>query len=464
MAPREPFSGVPASAAAGITWPALPTPKAAVRLALLHQLEQSQWWPPEVLRAWQFRQLGPLLAHAARTVPFYGERLAAARVRPGQAVAADVWARIPLLTREDLQRAGAALHSRELPARHGPVHTVSSSGSTGRPIEALGTRITRLFWDVFTVRDHLWHRRDLRGKLASIRNFPDGQGLYPKGLRTGRWGAAVAAVYPTGPAVGLSITATTEQQAEWLRRQNPDYLLCFPTALHAVARHCRDNGIGLPRLREARAISEVLTPETRAACREAWNVDVTDIYSARETGYLALQCPEHTHYHVQAEGVFLEILKADGAPCAPGETGRVVVTALHNFAMPLIRYDIGDYAEAGAACACGRGLPVMTRIAGRARNMLRLPGGGQLWPRLSETKYNEVAPIRQYQIVQTSLERLEVRLAAERALTEAEEARLREIILGRIGHPFELAFAYRDEIPRGPGGKYEDFKCEVEQI
>ena len=127
----------------------------------------------------------------------------------------------------------------------------------------------------------------------------------------------------------------------------------------------------LPGLREVRTLGEASTPDLRALCREAWGVPLVDVYSAEEVGYIALQCPEHEHYHVQAESVLVEILDERGAPAPPGETGRVVVTDLHNFAMPLVRYEIGDYAEVGEPCACGRGLPVLRRIVGRVRNMLR---------------------------------------------------------------------------------------------
>ena len=455
---------VPVSATEGILWPALPSAAGAQRLGLLYQLQQSQGWSPDDLHAWQMRQVSVLLDHAQRTVPYYTERLRAAGVRPGAPVTSDVWARIPLLRRADIQDAGDTLHSTELPDQHGPTQSGSTSGSTGRPIVTLSTRITRLLWDVFTLRDHLWHRRDFRGKLASIRAFADGKALYPKGATLRTWGPAVASVFPTGPAVGLSLLATTEQQAQWLVRQNPDILLTFPSAARALARHCKERGITIPRLRGVRTVSEVLGSDTRAACRAAWNVPVVDIYSARETGYIALQCPEHEHYHVQSEGVLVEILDKAGDACAPGEIGRVVVTVLHNFAMPLIRYEVGDYAEVGPPCPCGRGLPVIRRILGRTRSMVRLPGGGQRWPLIAEYRYHEIAPIRQFQVVQKTLHQLEVRLVADRPLTDDEAAQLRGMILDRIRHPFEITLSYHDEIPRGPGGKYEDFTSELGEI
>ncbi len=431
-------------------------------MALLYQLERSQWAPSEILQAQQFRQLNVLLDHARTTVPHYREHLRDSRPPPGQAVTPEQWRAFPILTRDDVQGAGTRLHSTALPKGHGPTAVISSSGSTGRPIQAVITRVRQQFWEAFTLREHLWQRRDVTGKLASIRAFPTGKAVYPRGLQAANWGGALAAVYRTGPAAGLSVVSSVEEQAAWLVRQNPDYLLTFPSALRALALYCRDQGIALPRLRQARCISEVLPPETRAAVREAWGVEIADAYSANEIGYMALQCPDHETLHVQAEGVFLEILRDDGTPCEAGETGRVVVTGLHNFAMPLIRYEIGDYAEVGPPCPCGRGLPVIKRVLGRVRNMLRLPGGGEVWPLIGEPSYVEIPAIRQYQIVQKSLELLEMRLVSERPLTPDEEARLREIVLNRLGHRFEIALTYHENIPRSAGGKFEDFKCEIE--
>lgn len=159
--------------------------------------------------------------------------------------------------------------------------------------------------------------------------------------------------------------------------------------------------------------------------------------------------------------MIVEVLNDDGSPTAPGETGKVVVTHLHNFASPLIRYDIGDFAEVGEPCPCGRGLPVFNRIVGRARGLITLPNGDQFWPFFSNRKFGEIAPIRQYQIVQKSLESLEIRLVADRIVSAEEEDKIRTLIAERLGYPFAMTFSYFDEIPRSASGKFEDFKSEL---
>ncbi len=458
---RDSFTGVLDSAVAGIAWPALPGPGVARRLALIQQLEQSQWWRPEVLRGWQYRQLGRLCTHALKTVPFYSERLRAAGLRAGQTLSPEIWAQIPLLTREDIQDAGDALLSTKIPAGHGRNAKITTSGSTGKPVTVVKTALGQLLWETVTLRNHIWQGRDLSKKLAAIRSLAAGKASYPRGSRGRSWGGGAAAAFTTGPAAVLNVSTSIAKQALWLERQNPDYLLTMPTNLLDLAKTCIDAGIKLPRLRDVGTLGGVLMPQVRAACRAAWDVPVIDMYSAQEVGYIALQCPEHEHYHVQSETCLVEILDSGDRPCQPGDMGRVVVTSLHSFAMPLLRYDLGDYAVAGEACTCGRGLPVLRRIVGRTRNLLILPNGERISPTFISAWY-EGLPVRQFQVIQRTRRDLEFRIVPSRAFTAAEEQRVKDLIAERLGPGFQVVLSYHDEIPRGQGGKFEDFKCEIE--
>jgi phenylacetate-CoA ligase len=159
--------------------------------------------------------------------------------------------------------------------------------------------------------------------------------------------------------------------------------------------------------------------------------------------------------------VLVEILDERGRACAPGETGRVVVTDLHNFATPLVRYVIGDYAEVGEPCPCGRGLPVLSRIAGRVRNMLVTAHGKRLWPRLSDRRFRDIAPVLQRQAVQKELDLIELRLVTAKPLEASQEERLRALVLAGMPQGMRLELRYCQAIARGAGGKFEDFICEV---
>jgi phenylacetate-CoA ligase len=129
--------------------------------------------------------------------------------------------------------------------------------------------------------------------------------------------------------------------------------------------------------------------------------------------------------------------------------------------MPLIRYEIGDLVEVGPPCPCGRSLPVLARILGRARDMLVLPSGEKRYPYYGHNALVEVAAIRQHQVVQKSREEIEIRLVVRRALTAAEEAHILQAAAEGLGHPFRLSLAYCAEITRDPSGKYAEFRSEI---
>lgn len=372
-------------------------------------------------------------------MPFYRGRLDA-----------DRWQDLPRLTRRDIQDAGGALRSRRVPRRHGDVYIAQSTGSTGEPVKVAGTGLMQVYWRAITLRDHRWHGRDLSLKLCSIRPSP-------AHTREG-WGPATDVLGGTGQLAMLPLGTDVSEQARWLVRHDPEYLLSFPSNILALTEHFAEHGLSLPALREVRTVGEMVHAELRERVRSAWNVPVTDLYSSQELGVIALQCPSGSGlYHVQSESVLVEILDDAGAPCAPGAIGRVVVTALHNLAMPLIRYEIGDYAEAGPPCPCGRGLPTLARIVGRQRNMLVLPDGERRWPLSGFRAFREIAPIRRYQLAQLDPEHLELRLVADRPLTRAEEQRLAAVVCDALGHDFSVRCTYRNQLLPSEGGKFEDF-------
>jgi len=421
-------------------------------LAVLHQLESSQWLPADALQKLQYQQLELVLRHATAHSPYYRERWAGLLGSRAPATP-ESFAALPLLSRRDLQSQFDRLKCGQVPP-HGGVGEAVTTGSTGTPVRVLKTELCLLMWDVMTLRDDAWHRRDLGGKLAMVRHgMPEGE--------FDNWGRATRGLTPTGPLVVMGIEHDVSAHLAWLHRQQPDYLMTHPSLLAEMLRQASANGMRPARLREVRTFGEPVTQELREHCRDAWGARIVDAYSTNEVGYIALQCPEHEHFHVQSEDLLVEILDDEGRPCAPGETGRVVVTTLHNFAMPLVRYDIGDYAEAGEACACGRGLPVIRRIAGRVRNMLVTADGRRYWPALGSRSIAQQAPVLQYQLAQRRLDLIEARLVTARPLDKGEEDALRQFFLSRLPPGLRLEFAYRESIPRGKGGKFEDFLSEL---
>lgn len=449
---------LPRSSIANITWPPIPSPAAGSLLSTLFAWEQAERWSRTDIEQQQFKQLALLLKWARQHVPFYADILKGIDV---ENINADILRTLPVLSKTHIQQNHDELKAGRTPEGHGGLETKATSGSTGTPIKVDWTDLTTFLWHVAVQRDHQWHQRDFTNTLASIRHVRfdiDGETAKPPhGMQLPNWGPTVAECFDTGAAQVLSIHSSAEEQATWLEKTNAGYLQTYPSNLQKLCNFYRSEARIAPQFRAIRTISEVLDPQTRLDAMAVFNAPVQDVYSTTEVGYIAIQCPKHEHLHVQSETLYVEVIDEQGQPCAPGDIGRVLVTPLHNFAMPLIRYDIGDYAEVGEQCDCGRNSLVLNRVHGRSRNLLTFPDGRTDWPVFQDSKFRDIAPISQFQFKQTSEHDIELSLVTERDFTAAECRELSAFVIDSLGYPFHLEFNFVDTIDRSVGGKYEDF-------
>lgn len=432
--------------------------------AMQLQFERSERFAPDDLQREQLRQLDLLLRHAARAVPYYRDLLPRSGYDADRPLTLDLWRRLPILTRSTVQTRREDLRAAAYPPEHGEATEYRSSGSTGMPISVFKTALCGYLWEAITLRDHLWHRRDFAGTLAAVRARPVKDSSSRDGIVSSIWNRGVNAAFQTGPGLLFDGARTTEECIDWLLRVQPTYLLTPPSMLRELLRAMDRRPIHLDRLKGISTYVEQIPAGLREETLARLGVPLKDMYSAREIGYIAIECPDHAHYHVQAETVLVEVVDEHGRPCAAGEVGRVLVTPLHNFAMPLIRYALGDYAELGPPCPCGRGLPVLRRILGRARNMLRLPGGDGKWLVMEplEKRMRDL-PVSQCQLIQRALGEIEVCVVPARELSSAEEDAIRATILGPCGaEGCSVTIRYTAAIPRSAGGKYEDFMSTVD--
>ncbi len=446
----------PVSNVDGIIWPPVVTGPHAALAALVHYLDAAQWLPREQIERLQRVQLVRLAEHLAEQSPHFRMRLREAELKPADLGEPGGLQKLPPLTRRRVQRAGEHFFCREVPAGHLPLAEGKTTGSTGEPVVVKRSAISRLHYYAMTLREHFWYARDFREPLSAIRaNLPEYEVIES-------WGAPVSLLFPSGPSQGIPIPTPIVEQADLLERFKPGSLIVMPSNLAALTDLFRRRGRTLPGLTHIRAIGETLSPFVREAARAWFGARVEDNYSSQEVGNIAIECPESGLYHVMAESVMVEVVDEAGRACEDGEIGRVLVTDLQNLATPLVRYEVGDYAEVAGPCPCGRGLPTLRRIVGRERNLIAKPDGSRHWPLVGFARFREVAPVIQFQLIQESLLMIEVRLVCERPPTPSEEEHLRGVILEALGFPFALRFTYfPDRIPRSASGKYEEFVCRV---
>ncbi|HAU0673797.1 phenylacetate--CoA ligase family protein [Legionella pneumophila serogroup 1] len=446
------------SAIPGIIWPPAPHPMAAQLYYQLDNFNHTEKLPPSEIIKNQFKQLVALIRFSRQCVPYYQKKFAYLPSFEKWQDLHKAWQELPVLKRETLQIAKDNIFALQVPSGHEPSELLSTSGSTGQPVTVKGNMATQFFWNAISLRNHLWHNDEFRKSFASIRYTENKEALPPLGAKFLNWSPATYSIVETGPCYQLTL-CTPEQEAQWLQRINPDYLNCNPSTLREITLYFAKHGNKPENLQKVHTHSEIVEPELRSLVKEVLGIPLIDNYSSKECGYIALECPVSGYYHVQSENVLVEILDESNNPCKPDQPGRVVITTLHNFSSPLIRYDIGDYAVPGESCSCGRNLPVLKYILGRKRNMIQMPDGRKLWPAFASNglRLMDLFSGSQFQLVQTTPTEIQVNLKHSDSLTYQEEQKIREKLSIIFNYPFHFIFNYVDSIPRSAGGKFEDF-------
>jgi phenylacetate-CoA ligase len=345
---------------------------------------------------------------------------------------------------------------RQLPDLYGPVHETRTSGSTGVPLQLATNMLVRIAGNAALTRMARWWGADTEQPLARI-SFPHGHAAapYPEGRDWNGW----SFTSPQTRVHDLDLVTPADQQIEWLSRKRVRYLATPSSNAMALAyavdpQQGRALGIEI-----VFAIAETVLPRARELVAERLGARIAAIYSCEEIGFIATECPDFPCYHVVAENAFVEILRDDGSPAAPGETGQVVLTGLHNYAMPFIRYAIGDVATAGPdGCACGRSLPVIERIEGRTRYAFVFKDGTRIWPRIHTLRdINEIVPNCECQVVQIAPERVEVRYVPDNSGRAPDLTALNEYVRRKFHTSVSASAVAMAAIPRGASGKLHPF-------
>jgi phenylacetate-CoA ligase len=224
----------------------------------------------------------------------------------------------------------------------------------------------------------------------------------------------------------------------------------------SLARYAMQNKRNDLRPEVALTLGSLVTDEIRETVREGLGTRIVDRYSCEETGYIALQCPKHNHFHVLSPVTHVEIVDEDGLPCPVGKPGRVLLTSMQSYAMPLIRYEIGDMAEWGAPCDCGINLPVIRKLWGRTRHLITTPDGRKTYARIYARDFEDLPALLSYRFV---LHQNEVVVAQLKAIEQSDElaAAVTERVQRALSYSYPVQIRYVDEIDWGNSWKQEYF-------
>jgi phenylacetate-CoA ligase len=179
---------------------------------------------------------------------------------------------------------------------------------------------------------------------------------------------------------------------------------------------------------------------------------------------MASPCPLGHGLHVHGENVLAEVLDADNRPCLPGQTGRLVFSALHSFRAPLLRYDIlDDVTLAPGPCPCGRGLPLWTQVDGRRHPLLHLPDGRRKAITGLYLEVRKVGGCHQFQIVQRAVDHVLLRIVPDSTWTDGHAERMRQTVQQEFEAPIRVEVEAKERLERPPGGKLKIAIIEMEE-
>jgi phenylacetate-CoA ligase len=413
-------------------------------------LAMTQWLSPEELRVSQAPLVSGLLLHARTTTKFYKDRFDVGFNSP--AAIQKIWSDIPILTRREAVINRFKLTSRKTPSDSGPVGEGRTSGSTGAPFAFKKSAVMDVVSAALTERMLRWWSVDGSKPFAQIASDANRKATPADGRTTHGWHSG----HPGGIKYIVGSNVEVNTHLRWLMACRAAYFGAYPSLLKELAIHVQKRGIEL-KFELLLSFGAVLDERTRELCQDAFGAQIADTYGAQEAGHIAAQCRECGEYHISAEAAVVEVLRADGSPASPGEIGRVVITPLYNYAMPLIRYELGDLAELGSTPSpCGRGLPTLRRILGRTRNLFRFRDGTAVWPIFGALLGTFLAP-KQFQVAQTDFDTIEIRYVPENIDRPIDLPALTERIRAVLRQPVEVVVRSVDQIARSPSGKYEEY-------
>lgn len=426
----------------------------SVRLKTKKELDRSQWWPAERLQAMANDKLRRMCEHAVRTSPFYRDRFSRAGIDPSGITSISDLRDLPLLTkhdvRESLEEILSAEYSREslVPAKTG--------GSTGVALDVYCDAKGVEMRNAAALRSDEWSGWQLGQPLAAIWGNPPVAETWKNRLR-GRLKDRIIYL----DTMRIDDEAVSRFLHEW-DAMKPGLLYGHAHSIFILAEALLQRG-ETRRPSGIVATSMMLIEQERAVIEKVFGIPVTNRYGCEEVSLIGCECEVHRGMHLNLDHSIVEFLREDGTPCAPGEDGRIVVTELINFGMPMIRYEVGDRGvPSDRACSCGRGLPLMERITGRTADFLVAEGGFKVAGiSIIENSLTKFPGIKQLQVVQNYPLLLDVNLVPDTGYSPDVEAELLGGLRDMLGQGMKFKVHHLDGIPQETSGKYRFTICRL---
>jgi len=401
--------------------------------------------------AFQYSQLTKLLIHADENVPYYHNLLKESDIISDGVVNMENFRKIPLMTKEIIRSSQELLVSGDHTNRKSYYNT--SGGSTGEPVKLMQDMVyekwalaTNYYYykdilgiDWYTIKKiNLWGSlRDLLNNNSSIKS------------KIGHW---------INNIVFLNSFRMTERDMErYIRVINsykPELIQGYAGSLHELSKFAVKNKMSVHSPKYIISAAETLRDEMRTDIEATFGTRVYNFYGSREVGNLAGECTKGL-MHTFDIWNYVEVLDDNNQPVKEDEEGKVVVTNLFNYSMPLIRYEIGDLAVRGPAlCTCGNFLPTLKTVSGRTSDPFILEDGTIIYGSFFNKLFFFKNWVQSIQIIQEEYKKIKIVVVLQNAINPQEQSIIEEQIRYVMGNDCAILWEIVKEIPKTSSGKH----------
>lgn len=412
------------------------------------ELGPSEWW-----QIWQKQRLAELLQWLNQHV-WWKANSEETRNNQGNVNQSEFQlADLPIMRREYF-RALVESHTAVVPSEHGNLHSSQTSGSVGIPARFHRSELSNRIGLSHYWADNFRQGRDMSACMATITGLPGPHEGTHRLIAADEW------LHPSEQLGRNSTQFSILEHAKWLCEMAPTYWSTTPATLSAVISVIKLKGLTAPRISQIMTMAHVVEPALRERARKVFGgASIRDRYSCEEVGPIAFQCPESDdYYHVAVANVIVEIVDDAGMPTTEGTSGNVLVTGLHQWASPAIRYDLGDIATGHSHCpGCGATVPALSKLLGRKYFLVNEGSGSVRHVRLLAEHWLACGPVREHRVVQTGLQSFRIEVVMDHAMTPSEGLAMQAMLKRVVGSEFTFGLMQLEAISWPAGAKRQEF-------
>jgi phenylacetate-CoA ligase len=425
----------------------------------LEILNKTQWLSPSELEQFQQQRLQRLLTHAYENVPYYHQMFRTNKLKPSDIRNFSDLKKLPILTKEIIRKRLSDLVPMNVQKEK--FVPTATGGSTGEPMKFFVDDNWNAWNMAAAYRQWSWAGYNVGDKMTYLWSAP--QDITSQAmLKTKILNKVHQTIFLDAHKLNEK---TLDEYISILRSFQPKVINAYASAIYVIAQYMQKKGIADIRPEAILTSCETLFPYQRRIIEQTFDCKVYDYYSGRDTTFHAGECPEHVGYHMAIENAVVEFVK-NNEPVSPEEIGKMVITDLENYAMPFIRYEIGDLGRLSTEmCPCGRRLPLLKEISGRIRDIIVTKDGKYLTGAFISTLFYDnkgmTKGIQQYQFIQKTKDHAILKIVKGDDYSKHELENILRKINEQCGS-MKIDVEFVDVIPPTPSGKYRPILSEVE--